>query len=347
MQNDGEEFLDILRQIPTINKIDYVRYIILRDHGGIYADMDIYLKNDFKDFINPNKIYINGRGDGLCNSLMISPPNRLWELVLRESRVRIKNYFYDLKEEKEYIDGRHVNFRVDRQSFITGAMLLQDVITANNLWDKITILDEHFFNREARGNDFAYTIHYQTSMWRLPRGHRKKKTQKSFKMRNLFKNIKGERVNEVEYSLEFLSKHPGAKVYVGSDSQKKRKTVEFATVIAFRYGSRGCHLIYHKWSERRKGYGRGDEMIAKRLETEINKTMEVAIYLQENSIKVFQVDFDINSDKELNTKSSAFVQTSVGWAKGSGFQASVKPDEQVATKAANQIVNKGLLVHYN
>jgi predicted RNase H-related nuclease YkuK (DUF458 family) len=164
-------------------------------------------------------------------------------------------------------------------------------------------------------------------------------------MRSIFKNIRGETVNEIEYSLEFLKNNPGAKIYVGSDSQKKRKVINFATVIAFRYGKRGCHILYHKWSVKRKGYGRGQALIEKRLRLEIEKTIEVAQKLEGNSIKVYQVDFDLNSDTSL--KSSSLVQMATGWASGLGFKTSVKPDEQVATKAANQIVNKGLLSEYN
>jgi mannosyltransferase OCH1-like enzyme len=178
--NDGN-FFDILQQLPSIYKIDYVRYIILRNTGGVYADMDVYLQNDFKHLIKPNKIYINGRGQGLCNSLMISPKHDFWDSVMKECRVRVKNVFHDIKNDKEYIQGRYTNFKVDRQSFLTGAILLQDVITQRNLWKKVQVLNEYFFNREARGNDFAYCIHYQTSMWRLPKGHRERKTKKSFK----------------------------------------------------------------------------------------------------------------------------------------------------------------------
>lgn len=164
-------------------------------------------------------------------------------------------------------------------------------------------------------------------------------------MRNLFKNVRGEKVDEIGYTLDILKKCPTAKIYIGSDSQKKRKTVDFATVIAYRYGVRGCHIIYHKWSVRRKGYGRGDALVEKRLRIEVEKTMEVAIKLQEHSIKVHQIDFDLNCDPKW--KSNKFVQMAVGWAKGLGYKISIKPDEQVATKAADQIVGKGLLSEYN
>lgn len=164
-------------------------------------------------------------------------------------------------------------------------------------------------------------------------------------MRNLFRNVDGKPVNEIEYSLDILKKFPGSQIYIGSDSQKKRKTIEFATVIAYRNGLRGCHIVYYKWNVPRKGYGRGDQLIERRLREEIEKTMEVAQHLQTNSIKIYQIDFDLNSDSKW--KSSRFVQMAAGWATALGYRVAIKPDEQVATKAANQIVNKGLLISYN
>lgn len=163
-------------------------------------------------------------------------------------------------------------------------------------------------------------------------------------MRKVFKNVNGEVVDEVKYTLDILKRFPGAKVYIGSDSQKRRKTIEYATVIAYRYGARGCHIIYHRWNVRRKGYGRGEALIEKRLMLEVERSMETAQRLMENSIKIHQIDFDLNSDEKW--ESSRFVQQAVGWAKGMGCKPSIKPDEQVATRAANQIVNKGLVSSY-
>lgn len=156
-------------------------------------------------------------------------------------------------------------------------------------------------------------------------------------MRKLFRNVHGETVDEIAYSLDILRKNPGAKIYVGTDSQKRRKTIEYATVIAYRYGTRGAHYIYSKWNVRRKGYGKGDTLIEKRLRKEIETTMETVQRLDENSIKVHQVDFDLNCDPKW--KSSKFVQMATGWATGLGYKVSIKPDVQVACKAANHIVN--------
>lgn len=157
------------------------------------------------------------------------------------------------------------------------------------------------------------------------------------KMRRNFRKIDGEQVNDIEYCLKVLSENVGAKVYVGTDSQKRARKIEYAVVIAFRYGQRGCHFIYSKWNVKRRGYGVGEALIEKRLTEEIEATMEVAQRLQENSIKVYQVDFDLNGDPKW--KSHKYVQMAVGWARGMGYNVAIKPDELCAAKAANHLVN--------
>lgn len=157
-------------------------------------------------------------------------------------------------------------------------------------------------------------------------------------MRKVFRDIHGNRVDEIDYSLKVLREKKGCTVYVGSDSQKKRKTIEYATVIAYRYGHKGCHIIYSKEAVRRKGYGRGDALIQKRLLKEIEDSVETAERLTNNSIKVEQIDFDLNGNPKW--KSNKLVQMAVGWASSLGYKVSIKPDVQVASKAANHIVNE-------
>ena len=157
-------------------------------------------------------------------------------------------------------------------------------------------------------------------------------------MRKIFRTVEGKQIhNEVEYTLEVLKRTPGTKVYVGTDSQKRARKIEYAVVIAFRYGRKGCHFIYHKWNVKRKGYGRGDALIERRLREEIEATMEVVQKLSDHSIRVHQVDFDLNGDPKW--KSHKFVEMAKGWATSLGFKVGIKPEELVACKAANNIVN--------
>lgn len=176
---DEDNFSSVLKEIPKINSIDYVRYVLLANFGGMYIDMDVYLNNDFKHLIDPNSIYIAGRGkEGIANCIIISPPHELWKQVMKECRNRILNSLSYLKvQDKIHLTEDNLKRKIDKQSFLTGSTVISDVITEMNLWKKVHILDDKFFNREAAFNPFAYTIHYQTGLWRLSEKVRKEKME--------------------------------------------------------------------------------------------------------------------------------------------------------------------------
>lgn len=156
-----------------------------------------------------------------------------------------------------------------------------------------------------------------------------------------FRTLEGEPVDDVvKYSLEVLSRTAGqgTKIYVGSDSQKLRKKVKYAVCIAYRYGTRGCHVLKRVWTEKRKRGIPNDDYVRLRLTKEIVATMDLAEFLIENNIPVYQVDFDLNGSKD--TLSNSLVQMATGWASGRGLVGKTKPDELVAAKAANNLVNK-------
>jgi predicted RNase H-related nuclease YkuK (DUF458 family) len=171
-------------------------------------------------------------------------------------------------------------------------------------------------------------------------------------MKNIFKTISGQKVDLVPYTFEVIRNKPMTKIFVGADSQKKRNCIKFAVVVAYRYGElitvvendntraigKGCHFISKVWEIPRKGAGSGDALIEKRLLEEINSSIMTAEVLRSNSIHVEQIDLDLNGDPKW--KSNKFVQMGVGWAKGMGYKVSIKPDFQVAAKAANHVVNK-------
>lgn len=158
-------------------------------------------------------------------------------------------------------------------------------------------------------------------------------------MRRVFRNVHNKVVkDEVEYTMDFLKKYPGTKLYVGADSQKKRKVIQYALVLAYRRGSTGAHFIYTKWEVKKSDLKRGgDSLINQRLTEEIQSSIELAERLKEHSINVHQIDLDLNDDPSY--KSNKLVQMGVGWARGLGYKVAIKPEEQIATKAANHLVN--------
>lgn len=140
-------------------------------------------------------------------------------------------------------------------------------------------------------------------------------------------------VDIISYITNITKNDPNVRIYIGTDSQNISDHTTMATVIAFRYSfGRGSHVIYKKEVIRPKM----NQMIP-RLLLEAEKTLEVASWLQENytSLKLTAVEFDVNKDK--SAASNAIVSAVTGWGIGLGFNVLTKPDEMVATKAANEL----------
>ena len=143
----------------------------------------------------------------------------------------------------------------------------------------------------------------------------------------LFKNIKGERIDPVEHTLKIIRDYPTVKIHIGSDSQNIGKKTKYATVIAYRYGSRGVHYILSK----------KNELLIKDMWTRLWKEAEMSIDIaqwltHQVSVRV-EIDMDYNSDE--NFKSSKLISATKGWANSLGYKVNVKPNNQIATKAAD------------
>ena len=143
----------------------------------------------------------------------------------------------------------------------------------------------------------------------------------------LFKNIKGERIDPVEHTLKILRDYPTVKIHIGSDSQNIGKKTKYATVIAYRYGSRGVHYILSKKTE----------LLIKDMWTRLWKEAEMSIDIAQwltNQVSIrVEIDMDYNSDE--NFKSSKLISATKGWANSLGYKVNVKPNNQIATKAAD------------
>ena len=143
----------------------------------------------------------------------------------------------------------------------------------------------------------------------------------------LFKNIKGERIDPVEHTLKILRDYPTVKIHIGSDSQNIGKKTKYATVIAYRYGSRGVHYILSKKTE----------LLIKDMWTRLWKEAEMSIDIaqwltHQVSVRV-EIDMDYNSDE--NFKSNKLISATKGWANSLGYKVNIKPNNQIATKAAD------------
>jgi len=137
------------------------------------------------------------------------------------------------------------------------------------------------------------------------------------------------RVNAISYSREMLQKHPDLVIHVGCDSQNHRRKTQYAICVCYRYGTRGVHVIYHKWKEKK------NRDMYTRLWKEAQLSIDLAMFLRDGGIEVDFIDFDFNEDDSY--RSSQLVQGSVGMARGLGFEANVKPETLVACRAADHL----------
>lgn len=157
-------------------------------------------------------------------------------------------------------------------------------------------------------------------------------------MNKVFNLENGGEVNALKHTLEILRIHPDAKIYVGCDSQNKKRYCIYSTVIAYRYsyGESGLRkaagFIYYKENV--------DKIRDKftRLWGEVDRSVELAKWLQENGIDVYQIDLDFNED--CTAGSNDMVAVGRGYVIGNGFQCSIKPEQQCASRCADHIVKK-------
>jgi predicted RNase H-related nuclease YkuK (DUF458 family) len=134
------------------------------------------------------------------------------------------------------------------------------------------------------------------------------------------------------YAKEMVKKHPGIKIYVGSDSQNYSKKTLYATTVVFRFKNNGAHVIYH-----RESTPLVTDMWT-RLWGELQRSIDVAGYLKfECDVPIEQIDLDLNSDPDF--PSNKVFQAAVGYAQSMGYKAKTKPDLLIATWAANVLVN--------
>lgn len=146
-------------------------------------------------------------------------------------------------------------------------------------------------------------------------------------MNRVFKTVKGEPVDVVKHTVDILKDCPYVEIHVGTDSQNHRNHTVYSVVIAYRYGNRGVHYIFSN-SKVPKIKDRWT-----RLWKEVELSIETAESLtQKVKVKV-EIDFDFNVDERHF--SSLLVQAASGWATGLGYKVNIKPDNQIATRAAD------------
>ncbi len=140
-------------------------------------------------------------------------------------------------------------------------------------------------------------------------------------------------IDAMAHVKDLLEKHSDAKIYIGCDSGNAKTVTTYVTVIAIRYGARGVHFIYDRQRVKkiRDKYSR--------LWKEVEYTAELGEYLQSHKIPIYAVELDFNKDHKSG--SNFVLGSGVGYLLGLGYKnVIVKPDVQVAVKAADHIVRR-------
>ena len=146
-------------------------------------------------------------------------------------------------------------------------------------------------------------------------------------MVKIFKKLNGETVDVVNHTLEILKKYPHVDIHIGTDSQNIGNHTIYSICIAYRYGIRGVHYIYNRFKLPKIT----DRWT--RLWKEAEYSIEVAEWLSEKISVEIQIDLDYNDDKKYF--SNRLISASKGWANSLGYKVNVKPNIQIATRAAD------------
>lgn len=123
------------------------------------------------------------------------------------------------------------------------------------------------------------------------------------------------------------------KVFIGTDSQVKRKVVEFATVIVFLREHKGGFMFI---SKDKKAHNMS---IKERMLLEVQKSIETAYHLCP-LLDLYNVELEVHADINTNPnfESNTALKDAMGYIMGMGFIFKAKPESFASTNCANRIV---------
>lgn len=136
-------------------------------------------------------------------------------------------------------------------------------------------------------------------------------------------------VDAINYIKDYCNKYKDVKIYIGTDSQTRRKVTTYVTTIVLHRRNFGCHILYN-----RKKIAKVESIWLK-LWKEVEASIELALWLRENKIEVDSIDLDLNSEKDK--VSNQLLKTSIGYIKGYNLNYNFKPEILPAIKAADNL----------
>jgi predicted RNase H-related nuclease YkuK (DUF458 family) len=123
------------------------------------------------------------------------------------------------------------------------------------------------------------------------------------------------------------------KVCIGTDSQVKGNTTDFATVIVFLREQKGGFMFIHQERSTQK------MSIKERMLTEVQKSIETA-YTLCDLLDLYDVDLEVHADINTNPqfKSNAALHEAMGYILSMGFVFKAKPEAFASSACANKMV---------
>ena len=123
------------------------------------------------------------------------------------------------------------------------------------------------------------------------------------------------------------------KLCIGSDSQVKGKTTEFASVIVFLREKKGGFMFIHNEKSTQK------MSIKERMILEVSLSVDIAYalcdLLDKHKVEL-EVHADINTDPSF--KSNTALSDAMGYSLGMGFVFKAKPDACASSSCADKMV---------
>ncbi|HLU94151.1 MAG TPA: ribonuclease H-like YkuK family protein [Membranihabitans sp.] len=143
-------------------------------------------------------------------------------------------------------------------------------------------------------------------------------------------------INEIveQAIIEESNKGYKVRICVGTDSQVKTHTINFASVIAVVREKHGGFMFIHRSSIRRNGM-----QIKERLIMEVGKSVEIAYHINEVLVR-HNVPLEVHADISQNEDclSHVALKEALGYIKGMGFEFKVKPDSFASSSCADRLV---------
>jgi predicted RNase H-related nuclease YkuK (DUF458 family) len=147
-----------------------------------------------------------------------------------------------------------------------------------------------------------------------------------------FKKVDGTKVDLVEYTKEYMQKHPDIEIIIGCDSQNRGKSTYYAVVEALYTPGHGAHVIFRRWRTPE------ERVTSVRLLNEAWFSVEAAEELKKAGKKPKWIDLDLNPSAKY--KSNEVLKQAIGLCEGTGYKVRFKTLAPIVTTYADFLVRE-------